>query len=113
MHEYSIVQALLDQCETYAKANDAEKITRIEIKVGVMSGVEPHLLSTAFETFREKTVCDGAELVVQIQPIVVTCRNCQATSTLRRIHYCCPQCESTDVRVDEGEDLMLMQLEME
>jgi len=113
MHEYSIVQALLDQCETYAKANDAEKITRVEIKVGVMSGVEPHLLSTAFETFREKTVCDSAELVVQIQPIVVTCRNCHATSTLERAHYCCPQCESTDVRVDDGEDLLLMRLEME
>lgn len=113
MHEYSIVQALLDQCETHAKANDAEKITRVEIKVGVMSGVEPHLLSTAFETFREHTICDSAELVVHIQPIVITCRSCHATSTLERAHYCCPVCESTEVRVDEGEDLLLMRLEME
>jgi Zn finger protein HypA/HybF involved in hydrogenase expression len=34
MHEYSIVQVLLTQCESYEKANDAEKLTRVEIKVG-------------------------------------------------------------------------------
>lgn len=113
MHEYSIVQALIEQCETHAQAHNADKITRVEIKVGVMSGAEPHLLSSAFETFRENTVCDGAELVVQLQPIVISCRNCHTTSTLERPHYCCVQCESTDVRVDDGEDLMLMRLEME
>ena len=60
MHEYSIVQALLDQCEEHAKANDSTKVTKVVTKIGKLSGFEPHLLETAFETFKEKTVCDGA-----------------------------------------------------
>ncbi|MCF6201754.1 MAG: hydrogenase maturation nickel metallochaperone HypA, partial [Hydrogenimonas sp.] len=29
MHEYSIVQALIDQCEEHAKRNGASKITKV------------------------------------------------------------------------------------
>ncbi|MGL5390379.1 MAG: hydrogenase/urease maturation nickel metallochaperone HypA, partial [Shewanella sp.] len=47
MHEYSIVSALIEQCEQYAKAENAMSISRVEIKLGVLSGVEPSLLRTA------------------------------------------------------------------
>ncbi|MBV5348079.1 hydrogenase maturation nickel metallochaperone HypA, partial [bacterium] len=56
MHEYSIVQALLTQCEDIARENEAESVTKIIVKIGKMSGVEPHLLEMAFNTFKEKTV---------------------------------------------------------
>ena len=59
MHEYSIVQALLEQCEHYAEENDAEKITKVVVKIGKLSGVEPHLLEVAFETFKEKPYATG------------------------------------------------------
>lgn len=113
MHEYSIVQALLEQCEGYAAANAAETITKVVVKIGRYSGVEPHLLEVAFNTFKEKTVCDGAEFVMNIQPLVISCRGCGRQSTLEEPRYCCPHCESTDVGVDEGEEMYLMSLEME
>ena len=43
MHEYSVVQALLEQCETHAKANDATQIVEVTVKIGVQSGIEVHL----------------------------------------------------------------------
>lgn len=113
MHEYSIVQALLEQCEQYAAANDAEKITKVVTKIGRLSGVEPHLLEIAFNTFKEKTVCDGAEFVMHLQPVVIRCRSCGAETALEELHYRCPLCESTDVAVTEGEEMLLMSLEME
>ncbi len=113
MHEYSIVQALLDQCEGYANENDAQKITKVVVKIGVMSGVEPHLLEIAFNTFKEKTVCDGAEFVMNIQPVTLTCKACGATSTPEQLHYRCPSCESLEVSVTDGEEMLLMSLEME
>ena len=68
MHEYSIVQALLEQCEEHAKANDSTKITKVVTKIGKLSGVEPHLLETAFETFKErKGVCrDYAHMLITL-----------------------------------------------
>ncbi|MEE8587944.1 MAG: hydrogenase maturation nickel metallochaperone HypA, partial [Sulfurimonadaceae bacterium] len=73
MHEYSIVQALLTQCEEIAAANDATKITKVVVKIGVMSGVEPHLLEVAFNTFKESGVTEGSEFVMNIQPLTIEC----------------------------------------
>nr|WP_174250635.1 hydrogenase maturation nickel metallochaperone HypA [Sulfurimonas autotrophica] len=113
MHEYSVVQALLEQIETIAAENEATKVRKIVVKIGLMSGVESHLLEIAFNTFKEKTVCDGAELIVNIQPLTIECNNCGNISELEKIDYCCQNCESIDVQVIDGEDMFLMSLEME
>lgn len=113
MHEYSIVQALLTQCEDIARENEAESVTKIVVKIGKMSGVEPHLLEIAFNTFKEKTVCDGADFIINIQPLTIECNQCGATAALDEIFYKCPDCESLDVKVVDGEEMYLMSLEME
>ncbi|MBU0721211.1 hydrogenase/urease nickel incorporation protein HypA [bacterium] len=113
MHEYSIVQSLLDSCEENAKANDATKVTKVLIKIGVMSGVEPELLKTAFDTFKEKTICEDAEFIMNIQPIVIKCHKCSSESTLKKLEYSCPKCQSLELDVLDGEDMYLMQLELE
>lgn len=113
MHEYSIVQALLEKTERLAQENDATKVLKLVIKIGVMSGVEPHLLEIAFDTFKEKTICDGAELVMDIQPLTITCQECGTRSELETINYCCPDCGSVNIHVVDGEEMFLMTLEME
>lgn len=113
MHEYSVVQALLDQVEEIAQENKASKVTKIITKIGVMSGIEVDLLKTAFDTFKEQTISEEAEFVIQVQPVVIRCRCCGEENSLEKHHYCCPICESIDVEVIDGEDMFLMSLTME
>ncbi|MGL5396678.1 MAG: hydrogenase maturation nickel metallochaperone HypA [Shewanella sp.] len=113
MHEYSIVSALIEQCEQHAKANQATKITRVEIKLGVMSGVEPALLQTAFETFKLDGICREAKLCMTLQPLVIKCVDCLQESVLDERSIVCPACNSYHTRVLDGEEMLLMQLEME
>ncbi|WP_456428156.1 hydrogenase/urease nickel incorporation protein HypA [Nitratifractor sp.] len=113
MHEYSIVQALLDQCESHAAKHGATKITKVVTKIGVLSGVEPDLLQTAFDTFKEGTVCDGAEFVMEIQPVVIRCPDCGQETTLEELNLVCPKCESIQTEIIDGEEMYLMRLEME
>ena len=105
MHEYSIVQALLEQCESHAKANNAAKITKVVTKIGKLSGVEPHLLQTAFDTFKEKSM--------NLQDLKLYCNVCNKESEQSEVRYQCAHCHSTDVSVIDGEDMYLMSLEME
>ena len=112
MHEYSVVQALLEQVQELATQNEATEVTKVIVKIGVMSGVEPHLLEVAFETFKEKTICQNAHFIMNIQPLVLNCQSCHSKSEVQTAHYCCPQCESLNVNVDDGEDMYLMSLEM-
>lgn len=113
MHEYSIVQSLLDACEDNAKANDATKVSKVVVKIGVMSGVEPSLLKIAFDTFKEKTMCEDAEFIINIQSVVVKCKSCKEESILKKLEYCCPVCKSIELDIIDGEDMYLMSLEME
>ncbi len=113
MHEYSIVQALMEQVETLAKENEAQSVSKVVVKIGVMSGVEPHLLKIAFDAFKEKSICESAEFVLNIQPLTIRCLECKVKSELDEISYCCPDCESLKVEVVDGEDMFLMSLEMQ
>jgi len=113
MHEYSIVQSLIDLAEENAKKNNAKKVTKIEIKVGVLSGVEIPLLETAFNTFKEDTICNDAEFIIISQPVVVKCRNCEQENELKKNEYECPNCKSQNLEVLDGEDMYLMSLELD
>jgi len=112
MHEYSIVQALLNQCEEHASKHNATKVVKVVTKIGVLSGVEPDLLQTAFDTFKEGTICEEAEFVMQIQPLIVYCHDCQSESTLEELAMACPKCGSLSTHVIDGEEMYLMSLEM-
>ena len=113
MHEYSIVQSLLNSCEENAKANNSTKVTKVVVKIGVMSGVEPDLLQSAFDTFKEATMCEDAQFIINIQKIVIQCHSCKKESTLEKNEYACPYCQSVELDVIDGEDMFLMSLELE
>ncbi|WP_417334336.1 hydrogenase maturation nickel metallochaperone HypA [Halarcobacter sp.] len=113
MHEYSIVQSLLESCEEHARQNESENVTKVIVKIGVLSGVEPDLLQTAFDTFKEKTVCENAQFIINHQKVVIACLSCDEESTLEKNEFACPKCNSTQVKVIDGEDMFLMSLEME
>lgn len=113
MHEYSIVQSLLNSCEENAVKNSAAKVTKVVVKIGVMSGVEPELLKTAFETFKESTICKEALFVIDIQPVVIKCNKCLSESVLENPEYRCVKCGNMDIEILEGEDMYLMQMELE
>ncbi|MBL0708788.1 MAG: hydrogenase/urease nickel incorporation protein HypA [Sulfurimonas sp.] len=113
MHEYSIVQSLLDSCEDHARKNNATKVSKVVVKIGIMSGVEPSLLQTAFDTFKEKTICEEAEFIINIQEVIIRCNSCQERSKIKNLDYSCPRCKSVDIEIIDGEDMFLMHLELE
>ena len=115
MHEYSIVQSLLDIIEDNASKNRAAKVTKVVVKIGVLSGVEPHLLEIAFNTFKEKTICEDAKFIMNIQPIVAKCKSCGYTNSYpkNQIFFECKKCGGVELEVIDGEDMLLMSLELE
>ncbi len=115
MHEYSIVQSLLDIIEENAAKHGAKTVQKVVVKIGVMSGVEPHLLQIAFDTFKEKTICENASLEMIIQPIVAQCKECGAQNEFEKnqIFFECKECGGVDLEVMDGEDMLLLSLEMQ
>lgn len=111
MHEYSIVQALISQVEDQARRHGATSVGRIELRIGELSGVEVELLRTAFEVLRERSLCAGAELAIELVPATWTCPTCALLlQTGARLQ--CPECRAP-ARLTEGDEIVLQRLEME
>lgn len=112
MHELSIVIDLIALCEENLKANNAKSIEEVHIKIGRLSGVEAHLLKVAFDTFKKGSVCENSKLIINLQNIVVECKNCGAKNELDKNEFLCPVCTSNNLDVVDGEEMYLMRLVM-
>jgi len=112
MHELAICQGLLRQVGQVALDKGAASVERIVLQVGGLSGVEPPLLARAFEIAREGTVAAGAELDIRVGPVVVQCRECGGRGAVPVNRLLCPYCGDWRVRVTEGEELLLLSLEI-
>lgn len=111
MHEYSIVQALIERVAREAQAHPGAVVRRLEVRVGELSGVEVGLLTTAYETFREGTCCAVAELSVERVAVRWECPGCAGaipTGSMLR----CPACQ-VPARLAAGDEMHLDRIELE
>jgi len=112
MHELSICQGLMTKVEQVALENGATSVETIFLSVGPLSGIEPDLLKRAFEIARLGTIAESAELDIQTGPVIVECSQCGASSEVRLYHLVCGSCGNWQVRVTQGEELLLLSLEL-
>ena len=111
MHEYSIVASLIDRVQQEAAAYDGARVHRLHVKIGELSGVELDLLKTAFDTFRERTICDGAELAIDTVAACWTCSACDR-DVVRGAILRCDSC-GRPARLKRGDEIILERIEME
>lgn len=112
MHEMSICQGLLDQVERIAAEKGAKRVDSIVLSIGPLSGVEPELLSRAYEVAKLKTIAEYATLEIRTGPVVVECRSCGANGEAGVNRLLCPSCGGWQVDVLEGDELLLLRLEV-
>ncbi|HEX9052632.1 MAG TPA: hydrogenase maturation nickel metallochaperone HypA [Anaeromyxobacter sp.] len=106
MHEYSLVQSLVERVEREARARGAIAVHRLSVRVGELSGVDPELFRTAYETFREGTICARAPLAVTTVAASWSCPEC-GRQILRGAILRCPACDAP-ARLDDGGDALTL-----
>lgn len=111
MHEYSIVASLIDRVQQEAAAHEGARVHRLHVKIGELAGVEIDLLKTAFDTFRERTICDGAELEINTVAPSWACPTC-GKSLERGSILRCTVC-GRPARMVQGDEIILERIEME
>lgn len=112
MHEFSIVSSLLDLVEADIRKHNARSATKVVVRIGEMSGVVAELLTEAFHVCKRGTLAEQAELVVEMQEVLIRC-GCGYQGVINDRRFICPACGVPDVEVTAGEDMVLQQLELE
>ena len=112
MHELSVCQALLTQVAEVAANRGADRIVRITIEVGPLSGVEPALLVHAFEIMRIGSCASEATLSIEATAVEIACLSCGAHSQTAPNRLVCSVCGGYRARVIAGEELRLRRVEL-
>jgi hydrogenase nickel incorporation protein HypA/HybF len=111
VNEYAIAQAMVGQAEAEARAHDAAGVRRLSMWIGKLSGVEPRVLTAAYDTVRDRTMCEHASLDVHVIPPRWMCPACG--SPVRRGDILnCQRCE-IPARLTEGDEIQLDRIELE
>jgi hydrogenase nickel incorporation protein HypA/HybF len=113
MHELSVCMSLLDQVGAIARERGARKVTRIELRVGPLSGVEADLLRHAYPLAAAGTIAEDAELVIESAAVVVRCSQCGAESDVKINRLLCASCGDFRTSVISGEELILQSVELD
>jgi len=113
MHELSIAQALVEQVEAAATKEHAQRVVRVVITVGALSGVDPEALRSLFPLVAEGTVTADAELVVEPVKARVRCRVCAREDAAETAFIRCTVCGSRDVELVAGRELHIKTVELE
>ncbi len=111
MHEYSIVRALIDRVEAEARTRGATAIRRIQVRIGELAGVESELLLSSYQVFRERTLCDGAELRITRTEALWICPSCGVRIPRGEVLRC-GRCD-LPARLAGGDEILLERIEME
>jgi hydrogenase nickel incorporation protein HypA/HybF len=113
MHELSIVASLFEILEEKAREQSAVRVVLVRLKVGKLSGVVPEFLQSAFELYRKDTIAADSGLEIDVVPVKVKCRKCQAETSKDDFVFVCPACGSTDLEMVEGTELFLEKIDLE
>lgn len=113
MHELSIAVSLLEIAEQRAVEEGAERIARLFLKIGPLSGVVPDALSFAFEVASESTLAEGASLEIENVPVSVFCPACDLEAAVDSIYALrCSTCGSPTHDIRTGNELEITSMEI-
>lgn len=114
MHELSIAQALIEQVEReVGRTGQSGRVLRLELAVGRLSGVHCESLRFGFGLISRGTIADGAELVIHEPRAVCLCRTCGGREEINDLVCECPKCQSPEISIEEGRELLLQSIEID
>jgi hydrogenase nickel incorporation protein HypA/HybF len=82
MHEFSMVNQIFRKCLEVAKANNATKISEINLEVGDFALIVEIYAQQAFDTLKKGTIAENAILNIKRTPGVIHCNSCQQNSEI-------------------------------
>jgi len=112
MHELSIAQDLVAAALQDMHEHGAEKVFKIQLEVGVMSGVVKECLEFVFPEACKDSPLQGCELEIKMIPLEIQCKSCTKIIICDDINLFCHFCHSSQVEILKGKELLIRSMEV-
>lgn len=112
MHEYPITQRIIEIAEEYAKKNNAEKVTQINLVVGDYCGYVASSIELYFEIIAEGTLCKKARLNIERVEPRFKCNSCNKFFLRKPFSFQCPECNGEGSPTEIGKEFYIKSIEV-
>ena len=110
MHEFSFVRDLLEQVKQAMRSHGSHQLRAIRIEIGPLAGLEPLLVSEAFEQVRDEWELSEVRLVIEQPGLMAKCQACGHPFEVLDFEFVCPCCQSRRIHITQGDQLQLLDL---
>ena len=108
-----IISGVLDAVNASAIDAGATAVLSVNLRIGEMTEAIEDALHFAFEALSEGTLCEGAELVIDIVSPTSLCLECGNEFAHDRFHRTCPSCGSYETSLLTGRELEITSIEVD
>jgi hydrogenase nickel incorporation protein HypA/HybF len=112
MHELSIAMSIVKIAEDETAKVKADKVSKIELEIGALSGIELDSLNFVWEMAVKDSVLENAEKKIIIIHGKGKCVDCDTEFEMENIYDCCPKCNSNFKGILQGKELKVKSLEI-
>jgi hydrogenase nickel incorporation protein HypA/HybF len=114
MHEVSIALSLLDIVEKKCREEGYQRVDSVRVRVGKASGVLPEAFSFALDVVKRDTIAQDAGFIIDLVPLGGTCNICGKSFETEEAYIAqCPFCASPSFRITRGNELEIVEMEVE
>ena len=113
MHELSVTQSILNIALESAEEAGAEKINKIKIAAGEMTGYVPRYVQEYFNIVSRGTIAEGAELEFKKIPASALCRVCGKETPLTDYRFVCAHCGGNDLKLIHGREFLVDSIDID
>jgi len=113
MHELRIAKDLSEIVLGTASREKGSSVSRVNVVFGQLIQIVPEIFETAFRECVRGTVAADAELIFEILPVVVVCRECRREFAIEDNIFICCNCSSSDMDIVQGKELFVKSIETE
>lgn len=112
MHEMSLCLSMIDLVNERARAEGATRVVRIGVTLGALGHVEPEALAFCFESAAVGSPAENALLDIRVIPGRAYCFECGQSVPLARRGDECPLCQGASLRIDDGVQMQVHEIEI-
>jgi hydrogenase nickel incorporation protein HypA/HybF len=112
MHEFSLVQNIIEIAEKGAGEKNTNPILAVEVEVGKASGVDEQALLFAWNAATRGTRLEGALMQIVTRQISVRCYQCHLIFEPEELLDPCPSCKTPGGELLAGRELKVVAIEM-
>ena len=113
MHELAVTESILNIAVKHAEGANAARVTDINMVIGQLSSIVDDSVQFYWDIISDGTICKGAILHFKRVPAKIQCKDCQKEYSIENGLTVCPQCQSVNVKIVNGEEFWLDSIEIE